>query len=338
MAPRPYWKGYLKLSLVSCAVALHSATSRTERVSFNWLNRETGNRLRQQMVDAESGEPVDKEERVRGYQLSKNDYLPIEEEELEAVEIESTHTIDIETFVPRAEIDPVYLEGSYYLVPDDKVAEEAFAVIREAMEGEDVVGIGRVVLARREKLVALEPREEGILASVLHYAYEVRDDAAYFDSIPEVDVPDEMLDLAKHIIRQKLGHFDPSRFEDRYENALVEMIRAKQAGRPAPQPRLERPSNVVNLMDALKKSIAAEKKDGKAEAEAEPEPEAEAEAEAEKEPRKRAARRRTTEKEPARTAAQTQTRPQRSERKREKSDEARSGQAASSTRRTKRAS
>jgi DNA end-binding protein Ku len=268
MAPRPYWKGYLKLSLVSCAVALYPATSRSERISFNWLNRDTGNRLKQLMVDSETGEPVEKEERVRAYQLSKNDYLPIEEEELEAVEIESTHTIEIETFVPRAEIDPVYLEGSYYLAPGDKVAEEAFSVIRDAMAAKNVVGIGRVVLTRRERLVALEPRGKGILATLLHYNYEVRQDEAYFEDIPQIEVPDEMLGLAEHIIATKSGHFDVGRFEDRYENALTELIRAKQAGRPAELPQPERPHNVVNLMDALRKSVAAEQRErgGKAEA------------------------------------------------------------------------
>ncbi len=259
MAPRPYWKGYLKLSLVSCAVALYPASSRSDRIAFHWLNRETGNRLRQQMIDAETGEPVDREERVRGYQLAKNDYLMIEEQDIDAVEIESSHTIEIERFVPRNEIDAVFLENSHYLAPDDKVAEEAFAVIRKAMEEEDVVGIGRAVMARRERLLVLQPRGKGILATVLHYNYEVREDQAYFEGISETKIPKEMLDLAKHIIRSKMGHFNIGEFEDRYENALVEMIRAKQAGRPVETAKPVRPSNVVNLMDALRRSIAAEK-------------------------------------------------------------------------------
>lgn len=297
MVPRPYWKGYLKLSLVSCAVALYPASSRSERISFNWLNRETGNRLRQQMIDEETGEPVDREDRVRGYQLSKNDYLQIEDEELDAVEIESSHTIDIETFVPRSEIDPIYLENSYYLAPDDKVAEEAFTVIREAMEAEGKVGIGRVVLGKRERLVALEPRGKGILATMLHYNYEVRSDTAYFEDIPDVEVPDEMLDLAKHIIERKSGHFDVQAFEDRYENALAELIRAKQAGRPADLPKTQQPSNVVNLMDALRRSIAAEKDE-----------ERQTETSAEQKPRRRA--RDTSAPEP-RTSALASTKPPR---------------------------
>ncbi len=258
MAPRPYWKGYLKLSLVSCAVALFPATSRSERISFHWLNRGTGNRLRQQMVDADTNEPVEREDRVRGYQVAKNDYLFVEDQDLDAVEIESSHTIEIERFVPKSEIDPVYLDSAYYLAPNDKVAEEAFAVIRDAMEAQGVVGLGRAVIARRERLFLLEPRDNGILATALHYNYEVRDDHAYFDEIPEIKIPVEMLDLAKHIIQTKMGHFEIEKFDDRYENALIEMIRAKQAGRPVEAARPQRPTNVINLMDALRKSIAAE--------------------------------------------------------------------------------
>ena len=258
MAPRPYWKGYLKLSLVSCAVALFPATSKSERISFHWLNRETGNRLRQLMVDSDTNNPVEREDRVRGYQVAKNDYLMIEEEDLDAVEIESSHTIEIERFVPRSEIDPVYLDSAYYLAPNDKVAEEAFAVIRDAMEVQGVVGLGRAVIARRERLFVMEPRDKGIVATGLHYNYEVRDDHAYFDEIPDIKIPAEMLDLAKHIIQTKMDHFDISKFEDRYENALIEMIRAKQAGRPIEASRPQAPTNVVNLMDALRKSIAAE--------------------------------------------------------------------------------
>ena len=258
MAPRPYWKGYLKLSLVSCAVALFPATSKGERISFHWLNRETGNRLRQLMINSDTNAPVEREERVRGFQVAKNDYLMIEEQDLDAVEIESSHTIEIERFVPRSEIDPVYLDSAYYLAPNDKVAEEAFAVIREAMGAQGVVGLGRAVISRRERLFVLEPRDKGILATSLQYNYEVRDDHAYFDEIPDIEIPAEMLGLAKHIIQTKMGHFDITKFEDRYENALIEMIRAKQAGRPIEAARPQQATTVVNLMDALRKSIAAE--------------------------------------------------------------------------------
>jgi DNA end-binding protein Ku len=259
MAPRPYWKGYLKLSLVSCAVALYPAAPRSERVSFHWLNRETGNRLRYLMVDPDTNEPVEREDRVRGFPIARNDYVAVEDEDLEAIEIESSHTIDIERFVPRADIDPVYIGSSYYLVPNDRAAEEAFSVICEAMAAEGLAGVGRAVISRRERLLVLEPRGKGMLATVLHYDYEVQKDRAYFEDIPDINIPAEMLELARHIIRTKEGKFDISKFEDHYETALLQMIRAKQAGRPAEAARPQQPANVINLMDALRRSAAAEK-------------------------------------------------------------------------------
>jgi DNA end-binding protein Ku len=259
MAPRANWKGYLKLSLVSCAVELFPATSTKDRVAFNLLNRETGNRLRRQLVDQVTGEVVEAEDQVKGYEVAKHDYVVMDDEDLDKVSIESTHTIDIESFVPRSEIDEVYLETPYYLTPDGKVAEEAFAVIRDAMREKKVVGLGRVVLYRRERIVMLEPRGKGIAARTLRYAYEVRRDEDYFDDIGDVKVEGEMLDLATHIIGKKLTSFDPTRFEDRYQNALIDLIKAKTGHRPAPKLEAPRPSNVINLMDALRKSIAAEK-------------------------------------------------------------------------------
>lgn len=264
MAPRANWKGYLKLSLVSCAVELYPASTTKERVSFHLLNRETGNRLRRQLVDAETGEVVESDDQVKGYEVAKRDYVMMEDGDLESVAIESTHTIDIESFVPRAEIDEVYLETPYYLAPDGKVAEEAFAVIRDAMREKKVVGLGRVVLYRRERIVMLEPRGKGIAARTLRYAYEVRDDEDYFEDIGDVKVSGEMLDLAEHIIDKKLTSFDPAKFEDRYQNALIDLIKAKTGHRPAPKiDAPSKPSNVINLMDALRKSIAAEKQPDK---------------------------------------------------------------------------
>ena len=260
MAPRSNWKGFLKLSLVSCPVQLFPATTSKERVAFHMLNRETGNRLRRRLVDPDTNEEVDNADQVKGYQVAKNEYIVVEDEEIESVAIESTHTIDIEAFVPRDEIDETYIDTPYYLAPDGKMGEEAFAVIREAMREKNVVGIGRVVLYRRERPIMLQPRGKGLVATTLHYAYEVRDDADYFEDIDEVEVPEEMLDLATHIIERKLSHFDPKRFEDRYQDALLELIKAKQQHRPvkqaAPAPR---PTNVVSLMDALRKSIAADR-------------------------------------------------------------------------------
>ena len=255
--PRPYWKGYLKLSLVSCAVALYNASSSSERVSFNTLNRKTGNRLKQNLVDSVTGDPVDTADRVKGYQFSKGQYVMVEDADLEALKIESTKTIELETFVPQAEIDEIYLESPYYLAPDDKVAEEAFAVIREAMTKKKMVGIGRLVLNRRERMLMLAPRSKGMLATTLRYPYEVRQDAEYFNDIHDVKLSGEMLDIAQEIIARKSGHFEPDKFADRYEETLVEMLRAKQSGQVFTAPETAEPGNVVNIMDALRRSLQA---------------------------------------------------------------------------------
>lgn len=255
MAPRANWKGYLKLSLVSCPVALFPVASAAEKVSFHLLNPATGNRLKQHYVDAETGEPVERDEQVKGYEVSKGAYVQVTDDELAAVQIESTHTIDIEHFVPKAEIDPIYIDHHYYLAPDDKVGAEAFAVIREAMRKRDMVGIARVVLFGRERMVMLEPRAKGLMATTLHYAYEVRDDADYFDDIPKVAIGKDMLDLASHIIDTKAGAFDPSAFEDRYQDAVLALIQAKESGKAIEAPKPAEPSNVINLMDALRQSL-----------------------------------------------------------------------------------
>jgi DNA end-binding protein Ku len=256
--PRSSWKGYLRLSLVSCPIALYNATSSSERVSFNTLNRNTGNRLKQQMIDSATQEPVDPADRVKGYQVGKGQYVMVEEDELEAVKIESSKLIDIETFVPESEVDETYLDSSYYMAPDDTVAQEAFAVIRDAMARKNMVGIGRVVLSRRERMLMLQPRGKGILATTLRYAYEVRQDAEYFAGISDIEIPDEMLDIAEHIIDRKSGHFEPQKFTDRYEDAVVGMLKAKQAGEAFVMAEAPAPSKVVNIMDALKRSLEAE--------------------------------------------------------------------------------
>jgi DNA end-binding protein Ku len=262
MAPRPSWKGYLKLSLVSCSVALYSATSTSERIRFNIINRKTGNRIRNQVVDSETEEPVAQEDRVKGYQVEKGQYILIEDEELDEVALESTHTIDIETFVPREEVDEIYLDESYYIAPNDKVAYEAFAVIRDAMKKEDLVGLARAVLYRRERILMLQARGDGLMATALRYRNEVRNEKDYFDEIPNVKVPADMLNLAVHILDSKKAHFKPEEFEDRYEDALVALIKAKQAGKPAPKLTEAKPSNVINLMDALRRSVKAEQGGG----------------------------------------------------------------------------
>ena len=259
MAPRAYWKGYLKLSLVSCPIALYPAASSAERVSFNRINKKTGNRLKQQLVDSETGDPVDKDDIGRGYEIGKGQRLQVEDEELEKIQIESTHTIDINSFVPRSEIDDRYLDSPYYIAPTDRVGQEAFAVIRDTIREKGMVALGRVVLARREHVVMLEAFDKGLLATTLRYPYEVRDQAAYFEDVPELKLPAEMKELASHIVDSKAMHFDPSKFEDHYETALLELLRAKQAGRTIePEKGQPAPHRVINLMDALRASIGAE--------------------------------------------------------------------------------
>jgi DNA end-binding protein Ku len=260
MAERASWSGYLKLSLVSCSVALYPATTQAERTRFNIINRKTGNRVKRVFIDAESEKVVPSDDQVKGFEAGKGDYLLIEDEEIDDIRMESTHTIDIERFVPRAEVNSRFLDRPYYVAPDDKVAQEAFAVIREAMVRENKAGIGRIVMARREYMVLLEPLDRGILATTLRYPYEMRAEERYFDDIPNTKISDEMLDLASHIIEKKSGPFKPDEFEDRYEKALVALVKSKQAGKPPPTTKdTPKPSNVINLMDALKKSISAEK-------------------------------------------------------------------------------
>jgi DNA end-binding protein Ku len=264
MASRPYWKGYLKLSLVSCPIALYPASSSSERVSFRQINKKTGNRLRQQLVDEVTREPVEAEDKGRGYEYAKNAYIPVDDEELDAVAIESNHTIEIDRFVPRAQIDERYLDSPYYITPNDQVGQEAFAVIREAMRGKGMVALARIVLAKRERVIMLQPWDRGLMAATLRYPYEVRDSKEYFDEIPDLKVPADMVKLAEHILETKAADFDPSAFVDHYEEAVVDMLKKKQAGVATPRTRAEPPAqNVINLMDALKRSIASQKKDDK---------------------------------------------------------------------------
>jgi DNA end-binding protein Ku len=256
MAPRSNWKGYLKLSLVSASIAIYPATSSSEKVRFNTLNRATGNRLKRQMVDSVTGDVVESDGQIKGYAVGKDQYVMVEDEELAEIAIESTHTVEIEKFVPKASIDDRYRDSPYYLAPEDKVGMEAFAVIRDAMKKKKMVGIGRVVMARRERVMMLEPFGRGIMGTTLHYPYEIRSEEAVFEEIPEMKLPDQMVGLAEEIIDRMSGEFEPQKFEDRYENAMVELIRSKQTGLPtAKEKPTARPTNVVNLMDALRRSI-----------------------------------------------------------------------------------
>jgi DNA end-binding protein Ku len=262
MAPRASWKGYLKLSLVSCPIALYPAASSSERISFNRINKKTGNRLKQQLIDAETGGTVEKEDIGRGYEIGKEQYLQIEDEEIEKIKIESSHTITIDTFVPRSEIDDRYIDAPYYIAPTDQVGQEAFSVIRDAIRDKGmVVALGRVVISRREHVMMLEAFDKGLLATTLRYPYEVRDQATYFEDISDLKLPADMKELAAHIVDSKTSHFDPSTFVDHYETALVELLRAKQAGRVIEAPKDEpAPHRVINLMDALRASIGADTK------------------------------------------------------------------------------
>ena len=261
MAPRAYWKGYLKLSLVSCPIALSPAASSSERVSFRQINKKTGNRLRQQLIDEETREPVEAEDKGRGYEVDKGVYIEVDDDELEAIQVESRHTIDIDNFVPAAQIDKRFYDSPYYIAPTDSVGQEAFAVIRDAMRGKGMVALGRIVLAKRERVIALEPHGKGMLGTTLRYNYEVRKPEELFSDITDVKVPGEMLKLAEHILDTKTGDFDPSEFEDRYETALVELMRKKQAGfKPSKaKERGAAPRNVINLMEALRRSVQAER-------------------------------------------------------------------------------
>jgi DNA end-binding protein Ku len=259
-AARAYWKGYLKLSLVTCPIALYTGTSSTERVSFRQINKKTGNRLRQQLVDEITREPVEPEDKGRGYEYAKNAYITLDDDELDAIAIESNHTIEIDSFVPREQIDERYLDSRYYIAPNDQVGQEAFAVIREAMRDKGIAALGRVVLAKRERVVMIEPWDKGLMGTTLRYPYEIRDAKDYFDDIPSVQLEPDMLKLAENILQSKTTDFDPSQFADHYEEAVVDMLKKKQAGMPVSREHVApQPQNVVNLMDALRRSIAQEK-------------------------------------------------------------------------------
>src|SRR6476661_9753489 len=260
MAPRAYWKGFLRLSLVTCPIALFPATSESEKISFNQINRNTGNRIRYLKVDADTGEEVGSEDIIKGYKVDTDRYLEVTKDELENIALESTRTIEIDEFVPRSEIDDLYLVRPYYIVPDGKVGHDAYAVIRETIRSLDKVAIARVVLTNREHIIALEARDKGLMGMLLRYPYEVREASEYFDEIQDVKITKDMLDLARHIVEQKSGHFQPAKFEDHYESALTELLAKKQKGQPIAAARKAAPSNVVNLMDALRASLKSEEK------------------------------------------------------------------------------
>jgi DNA end-binding protein Ku len=255
MAPRANWKGFLRLSLVTCPVALYPATSESDKISFNQINKNTGHRIKYVKVDSDTGEEVANEDIVKGYKVDTDTFIEVTKEELENVALESTRTIEIDEFVERQEIDPRYLIRPYYLRPDGKVGHDAFAVIRETIRDMNMVAIGRIVLTNREHIIALEPLEKGLVGTLLRYPYEVRSEKEFFDEIQDVKVTKDMLDLAKHIVNQKSGRFEPEKFEDHYETALVDLINSKRAGRPITPKERPRGDNVVDLMEALRRSV-----------------------------------------------------------------------------------
>src|SRR4029450_12648571 len=232
VAPRAYWKGSLKLSLVSCPVALYPASTAAEKTRFHMINPGTGNRLKEQMVDAETGDVVEGDQKARGYELTKGKYVEVEKDELEAVQIESNHAIDIDSFVPAGEIDKRYLNHPYYIVPDGKAGVDAFAVIRDAMKDQDRVALARIVLTNREHVIAIEPLGKGLLGTTLRYPYELRDEDDFFEGIKTPKITKDMVKIASHILQTKAAHFDPSKFKDEYETALKSLVRRKAAGKP----------------------------------------------------------------------------------------------------------
>ena len=258
MAPRASWKGYIKLSLVSCPVRLYPAVSAGERISFNQLHKDTHNRINMKPVDPELG-LVERSDLVRGYEYEDKQYIIIEDSDLDAVRIESNHTLNIEAFVDESEVDVIYQDSPYYLAPDGAMAEETFAVLRDAMRAAGKVAIARLVMSSRERVVTIGARDKGMFVTTLRDPREVRSTAAYFDEIPDVKTDPEMLELAEKLIEQKVTHFDPKAYEDRYETALMAMIKEKLKGhKPIIAAAPER-GNVINLMDALKASLGQSK-------------------------------------------------------------------------------
>ncbi|GHC75565.1 Ku protein [Limoniibacter endophyticus] len=264
MAPRPFWRGYLKLSLVTCAVTMTPATSDSAKVRFHTLNRKTGNRVASRYVDSVTHKPVDEDDEVKGYPLGEDEHIMLEEEEIEAVALESTRTIDIETFVPVDSIEWIWYDKPHYLAPSDAVGEEAFSVIRAAMEATKTAGIARLVMYRRERAVLLKPYEQGIVVWTLHYADEVRDETDYFAEDDDRPKKQEMT-LVRKLIDARMKKWSPDMVSDPVQAKLKDIIAAKKKGRKKPAKKTaakqeEKPSNVISIMDALKKSIAAEKK------------------------------------------------------------------------------
>ena len=254
MAPRANWKGFLKIGDLACPVALYSAASTSERIVFHMLNRATGNRVHRQFIDERSGRVVESEDQVKGYEAGKGEYVILEPEEIAAALPESDKTLAVGNFVACDDVDDVYFDRPYYLGPSEPVAAQSFALIREGMRKANVAAVATAVLFRRVRRVVLQAHEEGMIATLLNFDYEIRSAERAFSDIPQIKIKGEMLDLAKHIIKTKRGAFDPRAFDDRYEAALAALVKAKLEGKPVKAVKPAPPANVVDLMDALRRS------------------------------------------------------------------------------------
>ena len=265
MAPRAIWKGFLKVGEVSCPVALYTAASTSDRMAFHTINRATGNRVHREFVDGETGKPVEKDDQVKGYELGSGDYVMLEPEEVAAAVPQTDKTLSVETFVTCGDIDDLYFDKPYFLAPATRIADEAYSLIREGMRKKQAAAIARTVLFRRVRTVLIRAYEDGLVATTLNFDYEVRSAKDAFDEIPGTTIKGEMLELAEHIIKTKKGKFDPSKFDDRYEEALAELVKAKLEGKKIEPRKAPKREKVVDLMEALRQSAGMKAKKTKAE-------------------------------------------------------------------------
>lgn len=263
MAPRAIWKGVFKVAEVTCPVALYTAASTGERISFHTLNRKTGNRVHRQFIDEVTGKPVEKDDQVKGYDRGDGDYIVLEPEEIAEATPESDKVLDVATFLPCDEIDDLFFDRPYYVTPSTPIATEAFTLIRDVMASRKTAALARTVIFRRMRSILIRPHETGLIATTLNFDYEVRPVESAFDDIPKLKIEGEMLELAEHIIRTKAGHFDPKAFDDRYETALAELVKAKIEGRKIKPVKRPEPAKVVNLLDALRQSAKSGQGDSK---------------------------------------------------------------------------
>ena len=270
MAPRANWKGVLKIGEVGCPVALYTAASTSDRIAFHTLNRKTGHRVRRLFVDSETGKPVARDDQVKGYETAPGEYVLLEPDEIAAAVPDSDKVLAVEAFIGCGDVDTVYFDKPYYLAPADRSAGEAFALIREGMRARQVAALARTVLFRRLRTVLIRAHGDGLIATTLNFEHEVRSSASAFDDIPDLKIKGEMLDLARHIIETKMGEFDPGAFDDRYDAALADLVKAKMEGRKIAPPKARRREKVVDLMEALRESAGLDRKPRKRAAKAKP--------------------------------------------------------------------